>query len=86
MGINLSLELAKLDCDHDAEEFRDLLVELKAAICPNWSVDELLANPQDALAFCTAVRCRTGCADLPDDLILRTLTNQRRTGRIRKPE
>lgn len=85
MAINLSIELKLLDCAADPQEFRGLLIELHAAICPAWSVDELLCHPHEASAFCAAVRCRTECADLPDDLILRTLTNQRRTGRIRKP-
>ncbi len=86
MAINLALALADLDCDCDADEFRDILVELHAAICPSWTVDELLAHPRDALADCTAVRRRVGCSDLPDELILKSLTNARKRGRIRKPQ
>lgn len=47
----------------------------------NWTVDELLINPQDSIKFCATVR--KSCSSLllvPDDLILRALLNLRRSG------
>jgi hypothetical protein len=43
-----------------------------------WSVDELLLHPREALNFCDLVRRKHGWFDLPDDIMLRTLMTRRK--------
>jgi hypothetical protein len=80
MSAKLSQELAHLLPDLDPQDFRDLLNELHQAMCPSWSIDELLVHPSDALVYCGVVRRRLDCHIMPEDLILRTLINTRKHG------
>ena len=43
-----------------------------------WTVDELLLHPQEALQFCNDVRRKHGYFDLPDDIILRSIMQRRK--------
>lgn len=80
MAQNLERELKALGCDMPADDFREMVVELRAVLFPAWSIDETVCHPIDAIRLCGAARRRAGCNDLPDDLILRTLMNCRRRG------
>ena len=72
-------ELKDCDCAMDPGMFRDPLQERKQATSPTWSVDELVRHPDDAKRYCDDIRPATGCGKLPDDMILRTLMNIRRS-------
>lgn len=71
-------QLSEYGCDLTNDQFRDLLLEQKAITSPNWSIDKLLCNPDEAKAFCNHIRTFPGCAKLPDELILRPLLNARK--------
>lgn len=43
-----------------------------------WTVDELLLRPREAMRFCDDVRHRHGYYDLPDDIILRSILQRRK--------
>jgi hypothetical protein len=44
------------------------------------SFDELLVRPTEAVRFCAAIRDRFKILDIPEDLILRTMLNDRKHG------
>lgn len=79
MSVNLAKSLEALGCQMQAPDFRDLVVELHAILHPAWTIDELVCHPSAALEFCRHV-CERARFFLPEDLILRTLMNSRRTG------
>lgn len=82
MAIRLEVELPRYGCDVDADEFRDVVQELKAVMFPCWSDEELSFHCEhDAPAFVRAVRSRVRCVGLPDYLIMRTLFNGRKSSR-----
>lgn len=60
-----------------AEAAADLMFEMFR----DWSVDELLLHPQEAINLCVAVR-RKLSKRTPDDEILRALLNSRKHGRL----
>jgi hypothetical protein len=68
----------------------DLIVEAAEAVrfdrFPDWSIDQLLYHPREAISLCIEVRSRTDCkiASWPDCEILRALTNARKQSRTRK--
>jgi hypothetical protein len=81
------LKLATFGIEMDEDQFRGMLVELFHNLyraIP--SVDELLVRPREAIRYCDRVRdhlAGTGedaAFDLPDEVILRTLLNQRKHG------
>lgn len=76
MAIRLEEELHRYGCDMDAEEFRDVVQELKAVMFPTWTREELALHPEhEATVYVRAVRSRVHCEGLPDHLIMRTLFN-----------
>jgi transcriptional regulator with XRE-family HTH domain len=79
MSRKLEDELEQFHCEWDAGAFREMLEENKSLFAPSWTVDELVCHPDEAKKFCNAIRSLEGCAGLPDDLILRTLMNVRRS-------
>ncbi len=79
MKRKLEEELAAGGCGLDPSAFRDLLLDQKERTSPSWTVDELVCHPDDAKNYCDAVRVATDAPRLPDDLILRTLMNIRRS-------
>ncbi len=79
MSRKLEDELDEFGCEMDAGRFRELLEERKATTYPTWSIDELVCHPDEAKEFCVVIRTEANCAGLPDDLILRTLMNIRRS-------
>jgi hypothetical protein len=57
--------------------FRELVLENFAQNYSNWTDEELLFEPREAMKFCKAIR--TQCdGKLSDNLILRTLINARK--------
>jgi hypothetical protein len=78
MPLNLNAELKLHGCGLDPDAFRDLVVELQHAICPDWTPDELLCHPTDAVVFCQTVRRRAESPGLPEHVICRTLLNLRK--------
>ena len=82
MAMHLPTELIRYGCDVDAEEFRDVVQELKAVMFPAWTDEELSFHCEhDAPSFVRAVRSRVRCAGLPDHLIMRVLFNCRKRQR-----
>lgn len=79
MTRKLETELEECDCRLSPAEFRELLEERKATTSPTWTIDDLVCHPPEAMAFCEQIRAETSCPKLPDDLILRTLMNVRRS-------
>lgn len=43
-----------------------------------WTIDELLLHPREAMRFCDDVRRKHGYYDLPDDIILRVILTRRK--------
>lgn len=79
MAVSLAKSLEACGCKMDASDFRDLAMEMHAVLFSSWTIDELVCHPDQALELCWRV-CSRVEANLPADLILRTLMNCRRTG------
>lgn len=63
----------------ERDEFVDLLVEeFGASYYGQWTVDELVLHPREAMNFCDTVRRKMGWLLVPDDIILRPLMNRRK--------
>jgi hypothetical protein len=45
------------------------------------TVDELLVRPTEGLRYCAAIRERLKFLDIPEDVIMRTLLNERKHGK-----
>ena len=73
----LAEKLQTLGCTMESADFNDVVVEVWHALCPDWTDEELLVHPRDALRLCDCVRMRVDC-NLPDELILRAMTNIRK--------
>jgi transcriptional regulator with XRE-family HTH domain len=73
----LETELSASDCAMDPKMFRDLVAERHAIMHPAWSEDDLTCHPDEAKAFCGVIRQEAG-AEIPDNVILRTLLNARK--------
>ena len=76
--IPLATELERLGCETSADGFRDMIQELKAVMYPCWTDEELMQHPDEAKRYCVVVRRQCKCKNLPDNLILRTLSNVRK--------
>jgi len=62
------------------EEFTDQMAEeFNGTYRGNWTIDELLLHPREAIRFCDDVRHRHGWYDMPDDLILRVILARRKS-------
>ncbi len=63
----------------DRDQFDDLLVdEFHGHYRGDWSIDELLLHPREALRFCDDVRRKHAFWDVPDDVILRVILQRRK--------
>ena len=78
MARTLEKELADLGCEAAADEFRDIVADVFCAMYPSWTDEELSCNPSEGVRFCRIVARRVGFPDLPERLVMRTLTNIRR--------
>lgn len=65
--------------DMERDDFMDLMVEeFNNRFRGQWTIDEVLLHPRDAMAFCDDVRMRHGWLMLPDDVILRSVLTRRK--------
>lgn len=80
---NLRKELQMCGCDLEPHEFRTLVADCFADMYKSRTVDELLSYPPEAEGLCLYVRGQAGCRQLPFDLILATLMNNRKSVGIR---
>ena len=65
--------------DMERDNFIDILCDAFAdTYRGQWSLDELLLHPREALVFCDQIKRRLGAYDLPDDIILRAIMNRRK--------
>lgn len=62
--------------DMDRSVFDDLMVDEFHGLCRNWTIDELVLHPREALNFCDGVRRKHGYYDLPDHIILRVINGE----------
>jgi hypothetical protein len=60
-------------------EFRERLADIFNGEYRNHTDEDLLCNPRNALHFCNVIRAALRIPDAPDILILRTLTNMRKS-------
>jgi hypothetical protein len=67
-GVNLDKEGF---IDQMCDEFNDMYRG-------QWTVDELLLHPREALNFCDHVRRKHAYFDMPDDIILRAVMQRRK--------
>ena len=74
-------ELEACGFERGEEKFRKVVMSAFAQLHGNWTDEDLLCSPRDALHYCNTVRLDAGAPDAPDRLILRTLTNCRKAGR-----
>jgi hypothetical protein len=58
------------------EQFYAKVEELRIALFPGWSADELACHPHEALQFCEIVR--RVVAAVPDHLVMKALINRRK--------
>jgi hypothetical protein len=65
--------------DLPKDEFIDNLCDdFNTRFRGQWTVDELLLHPREALWFCDEVRRSRGYFDVPDDIILRSVMTRRK--------
>jgi hypothetical protein len=63
----------------DREEFVDQMCEQFNSRCRSqYTIDELLLHPHEAIQFCEDVRQHFGYVGLPDDIILRVIMGRRK--------
>ena len=67
----------------DVGRFQEIVIEIFQIGYEGWTDEELLCRPEDALAYCARVRKRARAPNIPDVVILRTLTNLRKRSAIR---
>ena len=70
---------ADFGVDMPRDEFGDQMVDAFHNVYrTDWTIDELLLHPVEALQFCNGVRRLYGYYDVPDDIILRSVLNRRK--------
>jgi hypothetical protein len=65
-------------CDLTPNEFRELLADLKDAMFPAYTDEDLGYTRDEADGYCQAVRARAHCQNLPRVSILRSLDGIRK--------
>jgi hypothetical protein len=55
-----------------------MVEQFSAAYRGQWTIDELLLHPREAIRFCDDVRHQRGYYDVPDDIILRAILGRRK--------
>lgn len=63
----------------DPAAFCDILADVHHAMCPSLTVEQLTFRPSLGVVYIAAVRGRAG-EGLPEEMILRRLTNIRKRG------
>lgn len=79
--MKLSEELSAIGYKKDQSNFEELLVTIFHGEFRNWTDEDLLVNPREALRYCALVRQSSRLGDLADAVVLRALTNLRKAGR-----
>jgi hypothetical protein len=65
--------------DYSKEDFTDQMVsDFADHFRGQWTIDECLLHPRDAIRFCDEVRHKRHYFDLPDDIILRVILTRRK--------
>jgi len=65
--------------DMDKPAFTDRMVDfLSGQYRGQWTIDELLLHPREALMFCDDARRMLQAYDVPDDVILRAILQRRK--------
>ncbi len=77
--MRLDQELTAAGYDGTPDSFKEKIVDIFHASHPNWTEDDLVCHPRDALHYCNYVRSAVQCPDLPDPVILKTLLNIRKS-------
>ena len=77
MARKIEVELTNAGCSLDPKRFIEILEERHASMHPDWTVDDLVCNPDQAKAYCEQIRSEVG-APVPDHVILRRLMNARK--------
>ena len=66
--------------DVEKEVFLDMMVnDFNDVYRGGWTIDELLLHPREAILFCDDVRRKHRYFDLPDDIILRSILQRRKS-------
>lgn len=81
--MRLESELSSVGARIEADDFRDMIVELFHAHHRNATVADILVRPKLAINFCKIVRRQARARKIDDEVILRTLLNQRKRGLCR---
>jgi hypothetical protein len=76
--IRLDKVLKDYKIDLQPEQFKEVVVGVAQQLAPGWTDERITCNPRVALSLCTEVRQRVNNEALPDEPILRALTNIRR--------
>lgn len=84
--MRLSEELSAIGWKEDRNVFEELLVNVFHGEFRNWTDEDLLTNPREALRYCALVRQSSRLSDLADSVVLRALTNLRKAGRRVNPK
>ena len=80
MATKLDKELTAAGWKRNPEDFREIVVNAFKRHFPGWTDEQVLCRPRDSMHLCNLVRQLSLLNDLPDDVILRTLTNVRKRG------
>jgi hypothetical protein len=82
MAARIEPQLKEHGCDMSPNQFRQYVDEMFAEHVTDYTLDEMLLHPREAISFCDTVR-QSGreFADLPDHLILRSVIGQRKKGK-----
>ena len=72
-------ELQRLGTKIEPLAFRDAVLDSHASMYKDITIDEILCSPKEAASLCVFVRRKCRDSKLPDELILRTLQNSRKS-------
>jgi len=75
---SLEDRLVASGCNLPLNQFQDSLIDVLNEMFRAWSVDELLLHPREEMEYCSVVRRKLECHDLPDELILRCALHRRK--------
>jgi hypothetical protein len=63
------------------DDFDDRICDaFNATYRGQWTIDEMLLHPAEAMRFCSDVRRSMNAYDVPDDIILRVILARRKQG------
>lgn len=75
----LATELAACGCSDSPEKFKERLIDGLTNWFPGRSIDSIVCNPEDALAYCHQIFEGIGAEYLHEAVILKTLMNIRKS-------